>query len=177
VLDAVTGGHDRVGLRVPRPAERARAVALRLAAGLQHPRPTASARVSPTTAQDVRDDLGTDVDVVLDGGPCRVGVESTIVDCTGSQPRAVAPRRRAPRGHRSAARLGHCDPGERRDASTRHAVVALCAGGDGRRRGAIGDRCARRRRCLRQESEWRCLRSRHRKDFLQDLWCSSHRLT
>jgi L-threonylcarbamoyladenylate synthase len=39
-------------------------------------------RVSPTTAQHVREDLGDDVDLVLDGGPTRVGVESTIVDCT-----------------------------------------------------------------------------------------------
>src|SRR5262249_21428291 len=39
-----------------------------------------------TTAADVRADLGDDVDVVLDGGPCRVGVESTIVDCTRDEP-------------------------------------------------------------------------------------------
>ena len=39
--------------------------------------------MSPTTAGDVRADLGDDVDVVLDDGPCTVGVESTIVDCTG----------------------------------------------------------------------------------------------
>jgi L-threonylcarbamoyladenylate synthase len=42
--------------------------------------------VSPTTADDVRNDLGDDVDIVLDDGPCRVGVESTIVDCTGESP-------------------------------------------------------------------------------------------
>ena len=38
--------------------------------------------MSPTTAADVFADLGDDVDVILDGGPCRVGVESTIVDCS-----------------------------------------------------------------------------------------------
>ena len=43
-------------------------------------------QVSPTTAADVRADLGDDVDVVLDGGPCRVGVESTIVDCSQAEP-------------------------------------------------------------------------------------------
>ena len=43
-------------------------------------------RVSPTTAAHVRADLGADVRVVLDGGPCRVGVESTIVDVTGGEP-------------------------------------------------------------------------------------------
>jgi L-threonylcarbamoyladenylate synthase len=42
--------------------------------------------VSPTSAADVRTDLGNDVDLILDGGPCRVGVESTIVDCTGTAP-------------------------------------------------------------------------------------------
>jgi L-threonylcarbamoyladenylate synthase len=41
--------------------------------------------VSPTTAGDVRADLGDDVDIVLDDGPCTVGVESTIVDCTGDE--------------------------------------------------------------------------------------------
>jgi L-threonylcarbamoyladenylate synthase len=42
--------------------------------------------VSPTTADDVRVDLGDDVDLILDGGPCAVGVESTIVDCTDERP-------------------------------------------------------------------------------------------
>jgi L-threonylcarbamoyladenylate synthase len=43
-------------------------------------------KVSPTTAADVHVDLGDDVDLILDGGPCRVGVESTIVDCTVAAP-------------------------------------------------------------------------------------------
>ena len=42
--------------------------------------------MSPTTAADVLADLGDDVDVILDGGPCRVGVESTIVDCSRDEP-------------------------------------------------------------------------------------------
>jgi L-threonylcarbamoyladenylate synthase len=42
--------------------------------------------VSPTTAQHVRDDLGADVDIVLDGGPSAVGVESTIIDVSGPEP-------------------------------------------------------------------------------------------
>jgi L-threonylcarbamoyladenylate synthase len=45
--------------------------------------------VSPTTAADVRADLDGDVDVVLDGGPCVVGVESTIVDCSSCEPVVV----------------------------------------------------------------------------------------
>jgi L-threonylcarbamoyladenylate synthase len=47
--------------------------------------------VSPTTAADVRADLGDAVAVVLDGGPCRVGVESTIVDCTDDEVRILRP--------------------------------------------------------------------------------------
>jgi L-threonylcarbamoyladenylate synthase len=43
-------------------------------------------RVSPTSADHVREDLGDDVDLVVDGGRCTVGVESTIVDCTGAAP-------------------------------------------------------------------------------------------
>jgi L-threonylcarbamoyladenylate synthase len=85
VLDAVTGGHDRVGLRVP---DQPIALALLRAfgGGIAAPSANRFGRVSPTTARDVRDDLGPDVDVILDGGPCRVGVESTIVDCSDSGP-------------------------------------------------------------------------------------------
>jgi L-threonylcarbamoyladenylate synthase len=89
VPDAVTGGRPTVGLRVP--DHRVARALLRAFAAPRHGRPAGIAapsanrfgRVSPTTAQHVRADLGADVDLVLDGGPCRVGVESTIVDCTG----------------------------------------------------------------------------------------------
>lgn len=85
VPDAVTGGLDTVGLRVP---DQPVALALLQAFGGGVAAPSANrfGRVSPTTAADVRADLGDDVDLVLDGGPCRVGVESTIVDCSGAQP-------------------------------------------------------------------------------------------
>jgi len=48
-------------------------------------------RVSPTIAAHVADDLDGDVDYILDGGPCSVGVESTIVDCTSSPPQILRP--------------------------------------------------------------------------------------
>ncbi|MBM3659894.1 MAG: threonylcarbamoyl-AMP synthase [Actinobacteria bacterium] len=85
VPDAVTGGRDTVGLRVP---DQPLALALLRAFGGGVAAPSANrfGRVSPTTAADVRADLGADVDLVLDGGPCRIGVESTIVDCTGEEP-------------------------------------------------------------------------------------------
>lgn len=82
VLDAVTGGGDTVGVRVP---DQPLALALlrEFGGGIAAPSANRFGHVSPTTAGDVRADLGEDVDVVLDGGPCTVGVESTIVDCTG----------------------------------------------------------------------------------------------
>lgn len=85
VPDAVTGGRPTVGLRVP---DQPVALALLRAfgGGIAAPSANRFGRVSPTTAADVRADLGADVDCVLDGGPCRVGVESTIVDCTGPEP-------------------------------------------------------------------------------------------
>jgi L-threonylcarbamoyladenylate synthase len=89
VPDEVTGGRDTVGVRVPD-----QPVALRLLGrfaiaggwGIAAPSANRFGRVSPTTAADVHADLDGDVDVVLDGGPCAVGVESTIVDCTGDVP-------------------------------------------------------------------------------------------
>lgn len=85
IPSVVTGGRDTVGLRVPaHPLARS----LIRAAGVPLAAPSANlfGAVSPTTAQHVLDDLGTvldhDRDVVLDGGPCPIGVESTIVDCT-----------------------------------------------------------------------------------------------
>lgn len=80
VPDWVTGGRDTVALRVPshRVAhELLEAVATALVA----PSANRFGRVSPTTAEHVAVDLGDDVDLVLDGGPCEVGVESTIVEC------------------------------------------------------------------------------------------------
>jgi len=85
VPDAVTGGRESVGLRVPdQPV--ARALLEGFGGGIAAPSANRFGRVSPTTAQDVRDELDGDVDLVLDGGPCTVGVESTIVDCRAGTP-------------------------------------------------------------------------------------------
>ena len=95
VPDAVTGGRPTVGLRVPdHPVARALLSAFAAPrqgrpAGIAAPSANRFGRVSPTTAAHVRADLGDDVDLVLDGGPCRVGVESTIVDCTGATPQVL----------------------------------------------------------------------------------------
>ena len=85
VPSEATGGLATVALRVP---DQPVALALLRAfgGGLAAPSANRFGRVSPTSALDVRADLGADVDVILDGGPCRVGVESTIVDCTVRAP-------------------------------------------------------------------------------------------
>jgi L-threonylcarbamoyladenylate synthase len=85
VADEATGGRDTVGVRVP---DHPVALALldAFGGGVAAPSANRFGKVSPTTAQHVRDDLNGDVDLVLDGGACRVGVESTIVDVTGAEP-------------------------------------------------------------------------------------------
>jgi L-threonylcarbamoyladenylate synthase len=90
VADVVTGGHSTVALRVP-----GHVMALellnRMNGGLAAPSANKFGRVSPTTAQHVWDDLGTSVDYILDGGPCVVGIESTIVDCSIPIPVVLRP--------------------------------------------------------------------------------------
>ncbi|HYO27727.1 MAG TPA: L-threonylcarbamoyladenylate synthase, partial [Azonexus sp.] len=104
VPDAVTGGQDTVGLRVP-----GHPVALELLrrfaavagehAGIAAPSANRFGRISPTTAAHVQEELGDRVSLILDGGPCTVGIESTIVDCSGDEPVVLRP------GHISPAHL------------------------------------------------------------------------
>jgi len=79
VPDAVTGGRDTVALRVP-DQPLAREMLRALGAGVAAPSANLFGRTSPTTAAHVLDDLDGRIDLVLDGGPCAVGVESTILD-------------------------------------------------------------------------------------------------
>ena len=80
----LAGGHGTLAVRAP-----AHPVAQELlqafGGGVAAPSANRFGRVSPTIAADVQADLGDDVDLILDGGACQVGVESTIVDCTGDQ--------------------------------------------------------------------------------------------
>ncbi|TSC34001.1 threonylcarbamoyl-AMP synthase [Corallococcus sp. Z5C101001] len=88
--DAVTGGQDTVALRVPgHPV--ALEVLRQLGGGVAAPSANRFGRVSPTTAEHVQRDLGTDVDLVLDGGASTVGVESTIVDLSSGAPAILRP--------------------------------------------------------------------------------------
>ncbi|SEK38878.1 L-threonylcarbamoyladenylate synthase [Nitrosovibrio tenuis] len=80
----VTGGQDTVGLRVPaHPVALALLGALGPEGALAAPSANRFGHVSPTTADHVRDELGDSVDMILDGGPCEVGLESTIVGFEG----------------------------------------------------------------------------------------------
>ncbi|MFD7779020.1 L-threonylcarbamoyladenylate synthase [Streptomyces sp. NPDC059753] len=85
-----TGGLETVAVRVP---DHPVALALLAAFGGGVTAPSANrfGSVSPTTADHVRAELGDAVDFVLDGGPCEVGVESTIVDATGDAPSILRP--------------------------------------------------------------------------------------
>lgn len=84
VSDIVTGGQDTVGLRVPsHPVALALLRAMGPAAALAAPSANRYGRISPTTAEHVREELGDTVDMILDGGPCQVGLESTIVSFIG----------------------------------------------------------------------------------------------
>jgi L-threonylcarbamoyladenylate synthase len=92
VLPSVTGGQDTVALRVPgHPV--ALAVLRAFDGGLAAPSANRYGRVSPTTAAHVREDLGSDVSMVLDGGPSDVGLESTIVACLHGQVTLLRPGR------------------------------------------------------------------------------------
>ena len=80
--DFITGKQDSVGLRVPSHPV-AHELLAEFGGGVAAPSANRFGRVSPTTAAHVHEDLGKDVDLVLDGGPSKVGIESTIVDLSG----------------------------------------------------------------------------------------------
>ncbi|MBK6489749.1 MAG: threonylcarbamoyl-AMP synthase [Gemmatimonadetes bacterium] len=88
--DAVSAGLDAVGVRVPAHPV-ARALIERSGVPIAAPSANPYSRVSPTTAAHVIAQLGDAVDLVLDGGACRVGIESTVVDVTGPRPILLRP--------------------------------------------------------------------------------------
>ncbi len=90
--DFVTGGQDTVGLRLPSHPV-ARELLQLFGRGVAAPSANRFGRVSPTTAAHVRADLGADVDLVLEGGPTEVGIESTIVDLSSAAPVLLRPGR------------------------------------------------------------------------------------
>ncbi|MEN6412146.1 MAG: L-threonylcarbamoyladenylate synthase [Veillonellales bacterium] len=90
VPDIVTGGLDTVAIRFPDSAVARQLIRL---AGVPVAGPSAnlSGRPSPTTAQAVWNDLNGRIEAILDAGPCEVGVESTVVDCTTPVPTLLRP--------------------------------------------------------------------------------------
>ena len=88
--DFVTGGQDTVGLRLPSHPV-ARELLRLFGGGVAAPSANRFGHLSPTTAAHVRADLGSDVDLVLEGGPTDVGIESTIVDLSGASPVLLRP--------------------------------------------------------------------------------------
>ena len=90
IPDVVTAGGSTVALRCP--AHRlTRLLIEKLGAPLAAPSANRSLAVSPTTAAHVLDSLGNRVDLILDGGPCLRGIESTVVDCTSEPPLVLRP--------------------------------------------------------------------------------------
>lgn len=85
VSEIVTGGQNTVALRIPN-----HPIALELLhqfnGGIAAPSANRFCRISPTQATHVAQELGDDVDLILDGGACQVGVESTIIDLSGDKP-------------------------------------------------------------------------------------------
>ncbi len=90
IVDQVTAGLPTVGLRVPN-----HPVALELLrefdGAIGAPSANRSMRVSPTLAEHVREELGDDVELILDGGPCDVGIESTVLDLSSETPGVLRP--------------------------------------------------------------------------------------
>ncbi len=90
VPDAVTAGLDTVGMRCPSHPV-CRAILLAADVPVAAPSGNTSGRPSPTTAADMAEDMDGKIDAIVDGGPCSVGVESTIVDLTCTPPRLLRP--------------------------------------------------------------------------------------
>jgi L-threonylcarbamoyladenylate synthase len=100
VPDLVTGGQDTIGLRMPN-HPLALALLHEFGGGIAAPSANRFGHISPTTAQHVRDELGDAHVMILDGGSCSVGIESTILDLTAATPRILRP------GAIGAAEIGH----------------------------------------------------------------------
>lgn len=90
VPDEVTGGQPTVGLRCPA-HPMALDVLRAFGGGLAAPSANRFGRISPTTAAHVREEFGDAVPIVLNGGECRIGIESTILDLSSGTPRILRP--------------------------------------------------------------------------------------
>lgn len=88
VLTALTGGQDKIGLRVPdHPI--AQAILNSFGSGLAAPSANRSSHLSPTQIEHVRQEFDNELELIIDGGPCAIGIESTIIDVTFDIPRIL----------------------------------------------------------------------------------------
>src|SRR5690606_27653559 len=92
VHDVVTGGQDSVAIRIPS-HPMARQLLDAFGGGIAAPSANRYGRLSATRAEHVEDEFGTAVKVILDGGECQLGLESTIVSCIGGEVRLLRPGR------------------------------------------------------------------------------------
>jgi L-threonylcarbamoyladenylate synthase len=90
VLDAVTGGQDTVGVRIPSHSA-AQALLSAFGSGIAAPSANKFGHVSPTTAAHVFADFGLELPLILDAGEANIGIESTIIDFSGERPRCLRP--------------------------------------------------------------------------------------
>src|SRR5438094_7421121 len=90
VHDVITGGQDTIAIRVPA-HQMAQQLLTAFGGGIAAPSANRYGRLSPTRPEHVRDELGDAVRVVLDGGECQIGLESTIVACEGTSVRLLRP--------------------------------------------------------------------------------------
>ena len=85
-----SAGLDTIAIRVPS-QQTAQAILVQAGVPVAAPSANASGRISPTSAEHVAESLGGDVSLIVDDGPCPVGVESTVVDCSGGTPTILRP--------------------------------------------------------------------------------------
>jgi L-threonylcarbamoyladenylate synthase len=90
VLDIVTGGLETVAIRVPA-HPMAQQLLTAFGGGIAAPSANRYGHISPTRAEHVREELGDAVKIVLDGGECQIGVESTILACVGDRVQLLRP--------------------------------------------------------------------------------------
>ncbi len=90
IVPAVTAGLSTVGLRAP-DHPLAQALLRQFDGPLAAPSANRSSRISPTTAAHVRAELGSSADLILDGGPCRIGIESTVISLADGEPSILRP--------------------------------------------------------------------------------------
>ncbi|HYB34326.1 MAG TPA: L-threonylcarbamoyladenylate synthase [Steroidobacteraceae bacterium] len=90
VHDVITGGQDTIAIRVPA-HPMAQQLLTAFGGGIAAPSANRYGRLSPTRAEHVREEFGDAVRVILDGGECQIGLESTIVACAGEQVRLLRP--------------------------------------------------------------------------------------